>query len=146
MMKRLHSILWAAIGLAAPVASAAQAGDVTIAIHGVRAADGPLYVSLQTREEFLQPRGAHGEIVQSPQQGTVWVTLPDVPKGEYSVSVWHDIDGDRQFDRKASGEPLDGWAMLNGADRGRAPTFEESKFAVSAGGASISVNMVYAEE
>ena len=136
-------LMTAAVTLATP--GLAMAADVSIEIAGVKSADGPLYVSLQTEGQFMQNAGTAGKIVQDPQAGTISVVVPGVAPGEYSVSVWHDIDGDGQFDRAPDGRPLDGWSMLNaGALRG-APTFDAVKFSVSDSGAAIRLDMMYAE-
>ncbi|MEQ1931033.1 MAG: DUF2141 domain-containing protein [Parvularculaceae bacterium] len=135
--------LTVALMLATP--AMALAADVSIEIAGVKSASGPLYVSLQTEGQFMQNVGTAGKIVQNPGVGTVSVLVPGVAPGEYSVSVWHDIDGDAEFDRAADGRPLDGWSMLNaGALRG-APTFNAVKFSVGNSGAAIKLDMVYAE-
>jgi uncharacterized protein (DUF2141 family) len=143
-MKRAVLTILAGIAALAS-AEAAQAGDVSIAINGVRAAKGPLYVSLQTAAQFLKNEGSYGKIVQNPQPGTVSVTLSNVPAGEYSVSVWHDIDGDAVFDRADTGMPLDGWAMYNASALRGEPKFDEVKFKVAPGGTSIDLDMVYAD-
>lgn len=123
----------------------ALAADVTIKVNGVRAANGPLYVGLQTRDEFLKDDGSYGQIVQSPTPGAVSVTLPGVAPGEYSVSVWHDIDGDGVFDAAADGRPLDGWAMIDGASLRAAPTFDEVSFKLEKLSVSLDLDMIYAE-
>lgn len=124
---------------------AAAAADVAVDIGGVRAAEGPLYVSLQTAAQFMQNEGTAGTIVQKPGAGMVSVVLPGVAPGEYAVSVWHDIDGDGVFDRAETGRPLDGWSMLNGADLRGAPTFESVKFTVTDKGAKLALQMIYAD-
>lgn len=139
----VSTILVSMIGLAG--VSAAQAGDVKIAIDGVRNAKGPLYVSLQTQAQFLKNEGSYGTIVADPKAGSVTVVLPNVAPGEYSVSVWHDIDGDAVFGRAETGLPLDGWAMNNAAALRGEPKFDEVKFSVTPGGASLSLAMVYAD-
>lgn len=125
--------------------SAAQAGDVTIAIDGVRDARGPLYVSLQTQAQFLKNEGSYGKIVAEPKAGSVTVVLPNVAPGDYSVSVWHDIDNDAVFDRAETGLPLDGWSMFNATALRGEPKFDEVKFSVTPGGAAIGLAMVYAD-
>jgi uncharacterized protein (DUF2141 family) len=123
----------------------ALAADVTIKVNGVRAANGPLYVGLQTEDEFMKDDGSYGEIVQSPTPGSVTVKLSGVAPGEYAVSVWHDIDGDGVFDVAESGMPLDGWAMIDGASLRGAPTFDEVSFKLEKSNVSLDLDMIYAE-
>lgn len=126
-------------------AAPALAADVTVSVTGVRAANGPLYVSLQTRDEFLENEGSYGEIVRSPSAGTVSVTLEGVSPGEYAVSVWHDIDGDGVFDASPEGMPLDGWAMIDGASLRGAPDFDQVSFKLEKSSLSLNVDMIYAD-
>lgn len=127
----------------APVA--ASAADVTIALSGVRAGKGPLYVSLQTEAQFLQNAGSYGEIIASPAVGAARVTLKGVAPGAYSVSVWHDVNGNGVFDRAPDGRPLDGWSMNNAGSLRGQPVFDEVKFTVGAAGASLDLPMYYPE-
>lgn len=123
----------------------AQAADVSIGIDGVRAQKGPLYVSLQTAAQFLKNEGTYGKIIPDPKAGKMTVVLNGVAPGEYSVSVWHDVDKDGVFDRTDAGLPLDGWSMFNAAALRGEPRFDEVKFTVSAQGAAIDLDMVYAD-
>lgn len=126
-------------------AGAASAADVTVAISGVKAGKGPLYVSLQTEAQFLQNAGSYGEVIAAPGVGDVKVTLKGVAPGEYSVSVWHDTNGNGVFDRAPDGRPLDGWSMNNAGSLRGQPVFSEVKFSVAAAGASLDLPMYYPE-
>ncbi|WP_292084950.1 MULTISPECIES: DUF2141 domain-containing protein [unclassified Brevundimonas] len=124
-------------------AGSALAGDVVITVTGVQARGGDLLVGLQTSAQFLKHEGDHGEIIKSPVAGTRVVTLKDVPPGDYSVSVLHDMNGDQQM-AMANGMPAEGWAMFRGETLRAAPTFDRVKFTVPASGdARVSVAMQY---
>lgn len=132
----------ATLGLASP----AGAADVTITLDGVRNGAGDLYVSLQTRAQFLKDEGSHGAVVSRPAPGQHRITLRDVPAGEYSVSVWHDTDGDKKFSTDARGIPTDGWAMINGAALRAAPQWDQVRFTVPAAGVATTLDMIYPAE
>ncbi|MBW4331158.1 DUF2141 domain-containing protein [Stakelama sp. CBK3Z-3] len=131
----------AAISLCAAVP--AMAGDVTVDVRGVKAGQGDLYVALQTRDQFMKQAGAAGTILSRPDSGDHKVVLNNVAPGEYSVAVWHDINGNKQFDREADGRPIDGWAMINGTALHGTPQFDQVKLVVPPGGAAASVTMIY---
>lgn len=135
----------ATAALIAASATPAFAGDVTLTLEGIQAAPGDLYVSMQTAEQFMQPRGSYGEIVKAPAAGSRTITMKDVKPGDYAISVWHDIDGDRQFDRAANGIPLDGWTTVNGEALRDTPKFEQVKLSVPADGKALTLKMVYAK-
>lgn len=117
--------------LLALVAAPAFAEDVTVTLTGVQARGGQLLAALQTRDQFLQPAGAFGEVVPNPAAGTLSVTFRNVPAGDYSLSVLHDTDGDGQM-KVEGGMPAEGWAMVNGASLRAAPTWDQVKFTVPA--------------
>ena len=138
----IRNCLTASAALAACLAaSPALAGEVTVTLNDVRPDAGDLYVALQTEDQFLQEGGIAGERVENPQDGTVTVTLADVPDGTYSLSVWHDIDGDGTFSMGPMG-PADGWAMIGASDLRGMPTWEAQSFTLD-GSASITETMLY---
>lgn len=124
-------------------AGSALAGDVTITVTGVQARGGDLLVGLQTAAQFMKPEGDHGDIIKAPAAGTHVITLKNVPPGEYSVSVLHDVNGDHQM-AMANGRPAEGWALHRGETLRAAPTFDQVKFTAPASGdANVAVAMQY---
>lgn len=121
----------------------AHAGTVRVDLAGVRAG-GTLYVQLQTRGQFLGPERSAGQLIQAPQAGTLSVDLGEVPPGEYAVSVWHDDNGNHQFDiDRGSGRPLDGLAPLP-ANLYGPPSFDQVKVTIPAAGLTVPLAMQYA--
>lgn len=140
-MKKI--IVAAVAALSCLAAAPAFADDVTVTLTGVQARGGQLLAALQTRDQFLQPAGAYGDIIRNPSAGTVTVTFRDVAPGDYSLSVLHDIDSNGQM--KMEGDmPAEGWAMVNGAGLRATPVWDQVKFTVPAsGGSRLTVPMQY---
>ncbi len=139
-MKRLLTSAVLALAVAAP----ALAEDVHVTINGVHARGGDILVALQTKDEYLQPRGSYGVKTASPtKDGTVTVTIPDVAPGTYSLSVLHDEDRDGTMALAANGMPKEGWAMINGETLRAAPTFDLTSFTMGAAPANLTVGMIY---
>lgn len=139
-MKVLAGVLAAAlVGIAAP----AFAGDVTVTLTGVQAKGGQMLVSLQSRDQFMQPTATRGAKAQVTASGDMVLTIPDVPPGDYAVMVLHDENSDFQMEREPNGKPKEGWAMSGTFPGGRKPTFDEVKVSVPAEGASLTEAMVY---
>jgi len=124
------------------IASSALAANVTVSISGVQNSDGPLYISLQTEEQFMQEAARYAEKINKPEAGELTVTFTDVNEGEYAIVVWHDINGDTVFNRGDYGIPLDGWAMSGDLSMDGPPSFQEAKFSVKAA-TSVALEMVY---
>lgn len=141
-MKRIALSL-AALMIGAGMASAAMAADVTVTLTGVQARGGKVLVSLQSGDEFMKPMGRFGSIAGGDSAGDETVVVHNVPPGDYAVMVLHDADGDMQMAHQADGKPKEGWGMSGQWARGHRPTFSEVKITVPAGGAAVTVPMVY---
>jgi len=135
------SIAAALFALSLP--AAAPAAPLRVDLNGLRSG-GTLYVQLQTRDQFLGAARTAGRVVQAPEAGSLGVDLGDVPAGDYAVTVWHDDNGNRQFDvEPQTGRPLDGIAGPHIETlRGR-PTFDQVKVAVPAEGLALPLALRY---
>ena len=140
-MKAVAMSLAAAVA-ALMTASAAQAGDVTVTLTGVQARGGQVLVTLQTRDQFMQPAG-FGQRVEAPAAGSLTVTFMDVPAGDYALSAFHDENADNQMQSSAIGIPEEGWAMSNGDALMGPPTFDLVKVSIPAEGGAITETMHY---
>jgi uncharacterized protein (DUF2141 family) len=124
--------------------ASAFAEDVRVTLTGVEARGGQILASLQTEAEFMQARGAYSAIVPAPAaNGEVVVVFEDVTPGAYAFSAMHDANGDYQMQREASGRPVEGWAMHNGASLRAAPTFAQVKIDIGAEGAALTEAIIY---
>lgn len=137
-MKALFLTSLVGLALAAP----AHAATLTVDLEGVRSARGKLYVSVQTRDQFMQDRGTAGSVVTSPRAGSHRFNF-EVPAGEYAISIWHDDNGNGAFDKDERFMPLDGWAMPNSAQLRGEPTFDQIKTVVGNAPASVRLGMAY---
>ena len=137
-MKALHLILASTVAIATPAA----AGSLTVDLNGVRSSGGTLYVSVQSREQFMKDGGTAGTVLSLPQAGAHRFSF-DVPPGDYAISVWHDDNGNGRFDKNESHIPLDGWAMTNGAALRGEPKFDQVKTSVGAAPAALQLTMIY---
>lgn len=135
------STIAAALALAAP--GAAGAGPVAVDLSGLRAG-GTLYVQLQTRDQFLGPRRTAGQRIATPAAGALSVDLGEVPPGDYALTVWHDYNGNNQYDvDPGTGAPLDGWAAVGAGTLRARPTFDQVRVAVPAAGLRIPLALRY---
>ncbi|HEX8214938.1 MAG TPA: DUF2141 domain-containing protein [Allosphingosinicella sp.] len=128
------------IGLA--IAAPAYAQTLTVELEGVRSAKGTLYVSVQTREQFMQDKGVAGSVVTGAGAGAHRFTY-DLPAGEYAVSVWHDDNGNGQFDKNERHMPMDGWAMVGSGKLRGEPRFEQVSTAIGKAPATVRLDMTY---
>jgi uncharacterized protein (DUF2141 family) len=126
--------------LAAMLASA-SAAELSVTLTKVEDRGGKLYISVQSEEQYMQNTGTAGTITEDIEAGEMSFSF-DVPPGDYAVSVWHDFNGNGQFDMGENGMPVDGWAVSGGTHMGE-PTFDDARVSVGEQGADISLSMTY---
>jgi len=67
-----------------------------------------------------------------------------VPQGAYAVAVYHDRDGDRDFDRTLVGLPAEGFGFSNDPDtKTGLPSFGSVRFRVGSGERVTPIQMKY---
>ena len=115
---------------------------VTVTLTSITETQGPIYVSIQTREQYQSIKG-FGGILQEASLGEMSATYNIVEPGEYAVSVWHDLDNDGRFSMTKDYQITDGWGASGDAPENRAPTFEDVKIKVETFGATVPVEMKY---
>jgi len=73
------------------------------------------------------------DLVVPAHPGTVTVTVPDLPAGEYAVAVAHDVNKNHKVDKSIFGLPKEQWGMSNNPHATiKAPSFATAKFMLSA--------------
>lgn len=143
--RRLSTLFASAALTPLLMAGSAMAADINVQLQDVRAG-GTLYVGLQTEDIFLQDSSVNGQMLKKVQAGDVTIILKDVAPGQYSVSVWHDLDDDGVFDRMENGRPLDGWAMYNGGKLMGPPTWGTVSFTITDAGFTMTESLNYPAE
>ena len=121
-----------------------QEGDipVTVTLKGITEITGPIYVSIQTRENYQSMKG-HGGIIREATLGEMTATFNVTEPGDYSVSVWHDLDDDGRFSMTETYKVLDGWGASGTPPENQMPSFDDVKVKVESFGATVPVEMKY---
>ena len=115
---------------------------VTINLSDVQIAPGPIYISVQKREDYRGMKG-HGTILKMATPGNMTATVKVAEPGDYAVSIWHDMDGDMVFDMNESYHPTEGWGASGDVPKDRMPIFDDVKIKIESFGTSVDVPMVY---
>ena len=121
--------------------AAAVTAPLNVEIDGVQKGGGPLYVSVQKRADFEQPRGSAGGVYTVSKAGQIAYHYQLAP-GAYSVMIWHDSNNDGRFSKDADGKPLDGWGA-SGPKLHHAPSFDDVKIIIPATGKTVHIKMQY---
>ena len=129
--------------LAAPISS--HAADLALSVDGVRSSRGNIMIAVYDAEAgFRDPTKAVARISLRAREGSMKVTLPDLPPATYAVAVFHDENGDQKLDTNILGIPIEGYGFSNDA-RGTMgpPNFRASAVEVGTGRVSVPMTLGY---
>jgi uncharacterized protein (DUF2141 family) len=147
----------AAFAIALAGAAAAQGRDacegspgggavkLVVEVNSLQSSDGEVAVTVYPDDasRFLA-RG--GKLLRERTAASAPVTRACfwLPPGFYGVAVYHDANGNHDFDRDLIGRPLEGYGFSNDATgRMGLPPFRAVRFRLPAGGGSIKLRMRY---
>ena len=124
-----------------------EPGHVRLGIRalGVASATGEMAFTLypNAKRRFLAAGGKLARVrtrAVSPVTSACFWVAP----GTYAIAVYHDANGDRDFNRNAVGLPVEGFAFSNNPPtRFGLPAFEAARFDVGEGGRQLQVQMRY---
>ncbi|MBS3738200.1 DUF2141 domain-containing protein [Mesohalobacter halotolerans] len=123
-MKTLSII--AATLLMSFITNAQNKGDLIISFEDLENSKGEIYIALYEKDNFLrQPTKTNILEVKADNNQ---VTLNDVTYGEYAISVFQDLNGNKQFDMKDNQMPAEPWAMSGNVNPMQMPTWNDAKF------------------
>lgn len=142
----LSLLAFSVVGATATEAPSWKSGEGTIPVNitldEIKSTDGPIYVSIQKRAEYMGMKG-HGGIIQTATLGEMSTTFKVDAAGDYSVSVWHDINDDGIFSMDENYKVLDGWGNSAAKEVEGRPQFDDVKVTVPSYGANVTVKMKY---
>lgn len=122
----------------------AAAAELRVSVNGLRSADGVVRLALYDRPELFPEKGEGLKIAVPARQGEVEAVFDGLAPGRYALALFHDEDGDDEFDRGFLGIPKEGYAFSNDARPFLGPpSFDKAAVEVGEGGAAITIRMVY---
>ncbi len=129
----LMATLFAAAASAGQPEPAAEAGHgaVLIEVRGLQGSEGAVRAALwRVATGFpSEAEEAWRQTTAVVERATCRLEFKDVPYGRYAVSLYHDENGNEEFDRNFLGIPTEGFgASNNRASRFRTPVFEDAVF------------------
>lgn len=128
-----------------PCGAAAQV-RLRFEIEGVRSARGNLTITVYGDDpaEFLAP-GARLARIRVPSQGGILKACMAVPpRRSYAVAVYHDEDGDHDFDRTLLGLPDEGFGFSRNPETiFGIPGYDSVKFEAGIGDTAVAVRLRY---
>jgi len=119
---------------------------LNVIVNGVRAAEGQIAVTVypDNARRFLAPGGKLLRVRTRAVAPTTRACFNLPGAGTYAVVIYHDADGDSDFDRSAIGRPTEGFGFSNDAPaRLGLPSFRSVRFAVTPGDNTIRIQTRY---
>lgn len=130
-------------------ACAQGANAIRVIVKGIRKADGTITADLHgdKPDEFLK-KGKKILRVRAPARvGSVEICLPAPRPGVFAVGIYHDVNGNRKFDKNFLGLPAEPYGVSNDpAMRLGPPRHEDASFAVGPRGTTVEVTLRHGME
>jgi uncharacterized protein (DUF2141 family) len=143
-VRGLLLVLAAAVAAGA-AATPAGAAELRVTVTGLRSLVGNVHLAVFTEPaSFPEADGVVAEVVTKADSGRVQASFDDLRSGHYAVAVFHDENGNREFDTGTFGIPLEGYGFANDARVVLGPpSFEAASVVVDGEDAHITIRMTY---
>ncbi len=91
-------------------------------------AKGEIYVAMYNDEtNFMTSKMYQGKIVKVEINEALVVVFKDLPEGEYAISAFHDVNGNKIMDFDANGMPKEAWASSGNTSKFEVPSWNSTK-------------------
>ncbi len=115
-------------------------------VNGLRAATGQVAVTIypDNARRFLAPGGKLLRVRARAAAPTTRVCFNLPGAGTYAIAIYHDANGDEDFNRNLVGRPTEGFGFSNDAPALAAlPAFRDVRFTIPAGDTTIRIQTRY---
>lgn len=101
-------------------------GDLVVVVDNIKERKGELILALFNSESDFLKKGVKSMTVKVSKGGLTKAKFTDIPKGNYSISVIHDVNENGELDKNFAGMPKEGFGFSNNKmGIFGPPTFEE---------------------
>jgi len=121
-----------------PAAANSTESTVTVIVENVETNTGTVNVAVCDKD--LSKEGCPYVHQVPAQQGFVETEFHDIPPGNYAVVSYHDVNGNKQFD-KLMGIPREPYALSNGASDKLVPTFADAELPIKSGDNAVIIRL-----
>ena len=137
-----------ACAVAALLSLPAAAADLAVTVEGIRSSEGRVFVAVHQPRDGVSFPGEPGMIAGAWTDAgatSFRVAFRSLSPGRYAVSVYHDENGNSQFDSNILGVPTEGYGFSNdAAGLAGPPEFDAAAVEIdSDGAAATTVTLSY---
>ena len=124
------------------IAAGGTSGHVTIRVDGIQQLQGQaVFVLMDSESSHMGDSPIYSKTIQ-PVDGLYSVAEFDLPSGEYSVVVYHDVNANGKLDAWFYGKPKEPYGFSNDARNAFGiPSFEESRFVVGSNNTQLRITV-----
>ena len=136
----ISSLFFATANLDAPL----ETSTLNLSIQNINKAKGNIMVAIFKGEEnFLKDdKAVASKIALVEKIGALDLTFPNLPYGEYSVAVYHDVNGNQKLDTNLFGVPTEPYGFSNNArSKWGAPKYKVARFQLNQLEQSMVINV-----
>ncbi len=104
---------------------------LNLSIQNIEKATGNIMVAVfEGEDNFLKDdKAIASKIALVEKIGALKVSFPNLPHGEYSVAVYHDVNGNQKLDTNLFGVPTEPYGFSNNArSKWGAPKYDVARF------------------
>lgn len=114
---------------------------VNINVSNIKEPTGKLRVAVYSGKDNYQKNALIDTSFVAGEQSSKTIRL-QLPKGEYAIGVFHDLNENEELDKNFMGIPTEGFGFSNKSMGTLGPpSYEDTKFAVEKNGTSVEVNL-----
>ncbi len=141
-MKRLFL---AVFPLLTVLAGPALSAELNVTVYGLRSDLGEVHVAVyDAAGSFPKDGESLADAVVAAAAGKVTVVFKDLAAGKYALAVYHDENGNNEFDQGILGVPLEGYGFSNDAAVFFGPPdFAAAAIVLAEPAANITIRMSY---
>lgn len=120
-----------------------QSGSITITVKKIKEVKGSILVGLYTTEKNFLKKPSYGRAAKV-NGSEVTIVFDNLPAGDYAVSIIHDENDNKEFDRTKIGFPKEGYCFGNNAHaKFGPPKYRDVKVSLKDEPINQTINMVY---
>lgn len=107
--------------------------QLTLKISNIEKMQGEIIIGIFNQDKnFLKDGFAIKNYKIKVDKNTAFITINDLPKGEYAITMYHDENSDNECNRNFMGIPKEGYAFSNNfKPKFGPPKFKDCKFDLS---------------
>lgn len=108
-----------------------DSSTLNLSIQNIEKATGNIMVAVfEGEDNFLKDdKAVASKIALVEKMGTLKISFPNLPHGEYSVAVYHDVNGNQKLDTNFFGVPTEPYGFSNNArSKWGAPKYNVARF------------------